>query len=294
MISIKAPAKINLYLHVTGRRSDGFHVLDSLIAFADVSDELAVNDGGKLSLEINGPFAGSLPTTNNNLVTKATILLAECMGIKPNVSINLTKNLPVSSGIGGGSIDAAATLQVLCKFWNYSPPKELLFQIAEKLGADVPACLFGRASFVSGIGNELTPAPTLPECWLVLVNPGIPVSTRQIFINHSGNFSQSAPFEQPLNNLSELVALLVNRSNDLTNAAIIEAPIIRNILSTFGQYPGTLLARLSGSGATCFGLFENETDAKTAAVSLAEKNPQWWVCAAPMLNKWGKIQIKIE
>ena len=291
MISIKAPAKINFYLHVTGVRHDGYHLLTSLIAFADVCDEIAIDHGEKLSLRTDGEFAGSLPPNNENMVTKAAILLADTIGVEPSVKIHLTKNLPVASGIGGGSLDAAATLMGLCQYWNYTPNKILLFQLANNLGTDVPACLFGRASVVSGIGDELVPAPTLPESWLVLVNPGVPVSTSQVFKRYKKKFSTPAKFVQSPKYTSEFVDQLLDSSNDLTEAAIAEAPIISEVIKNIQSCNGSLLTRLSGSGATCFGIFEHQTDAKVAALSLAEKFPRWWVRATPLLNRWKQFEI---
>jgi len=286
MISIKAPAKINLYLHVTGMRHDGYHLLNSLIAFADVCDEVVVDHSEKLSLKLDGQFADSLPPNDENLVTKAAILLAETIGVEPAVKIHLTKNLPVASGIGGGSLDAAATLVGLCQYWKHTPNKKILFQIAKRLGADVPACLFGRASVVSGIGDKLTPAPILPESWLVLVNPGVSVSTSRVFKRYQKKFSKPPRIVQSPTNTSDFAEQLFDSSNDLTEAAIAEAPIISEVIKNVQSCNGSLLTRLSGSGATCFGLFEHHTDAKVAALSLAKKNPQWWVRATPLLNRW--------
>lgn len=289
MISIKAPAKINLYLHVTGVRHDGYHLLTSLIAFADVCDEIAIDRGDKLSLQIDGEFADNLPPNDENMVTQAAILLADTLGVEPAVKIFLTKNLPVASGIGGGSLDAAATLMGLCQYWKHTPKKHLLLQLAKNLGADVPVCLFGRASFVSGIGDELVPAPKLPTGWLVLVNPGVPVSTSKVFKRYQKKFSTPVKFVQSPKNTSEFVEQLLDSSNDLTEAATAEAPIISEVIKSIQSCKGSLLTRLSGSGATCFGLFEHHTDANVAALSLTEKNPRWWVRAAPLLNSWKQI-----
>ena len=223
------------------------------------------------------------------MVTKAATLLANSIGVEPAVAIHLTKNLPVASGIGGGSLDAAATLIVLCQYWKHTPQKEILFQIAKNLGADVPVCLSGEASFVSGIGDELNSEPTFPDSWLVLVNPGIHLSTSKVFKRHRKKFSISAQFEQSPTNIVEFAEQLLDRSNDLTEAAIAEVPIIRQVITNVGDCRGSLLARLSGSGATCFGLFEHYTDAKEAALSLAEKNPHWWVRTTSLLNSWKQI-----
>ena len=288
MISINAPAKINLYLHITGRRLDGYHLIDSLVAFADISDKIAVSSASNLSLKVSGPFADSLRSANN-LVTKAAKLLALHNGFKQGAALHLTKNLPVASGIGGGSADAAATLLILCRHWDLSLPHNVLFQIAGQLGADVPVCLQGQASFVGGVGNEITLAPELPEGWLVLVNPGIPVPTPQVFDRHAGAFSKSSRFDHTPNKISELATLLRERTNDLTEAAMTVAPIIGDTIKALDDCRGALLTRLSGSGGTCFALFEHENDAKEAENALTKRKPNWWVRAAPLLTKWPSI-----
>ena len=165
----------------------------------------------------------------------------------------------------------------------------MLFQIAGQLGADVPVCLQGQASFVGGVGNEITLAPGLPEGWLVLVNPGIPVPTPQVFDRHAKDFSKSSPFDQTPNNISELAALLRERTNDLTEAAMRVAPMIGDTIKALDDCRGALLTRLSGSGGTCFALFEHENEAKEAGDALTKRKPQWWVRAVPLLTKWPSI-----
>ena len=284
MITVAAPAKINLYLHVIGLRNDGYHLLDSLVAFTDVGDEICVDVGRDLSLEIIGPFADDLKMGKENSIIKAALLLASSAGIDAEAAIRLTKNLPVASGIGGGSMDAAATLNVLQTHWNLSPRREILFGIAEQLGADVPVCLEGDACFIGGIGEKLSLAPVLPDSWVVLVNPGVSVLTQEVFKRHIGPFSGTSRFDQAPKDTPALAELLLERSNDLTDAAMEVAPVIDSVVKALTNAEGALIARLSGSGATCFGLFEFENEAQAAAKALVKTYPSWWIRAAPLLT----------
>jgi len=281
-ISVFAPAKINLYLHITGKRADGFHLLDSLIVFADCGDQVAVAPADRLALTIDGPFGTTLSSGDDNLVITAARLLAEFSGIEPKAEITLTKNLPIASGIGGGSADAAAALKALTELWQISPSQEDLLNLAKKLGADVPVCLAGTPSFISGIGEIIIPAPALPGIWLVLVNPGEPVATPEVFAKRDGTFSNALPFDRSPATPAELATLLSDRHNDLTASATLVAPVIAEVLSALQASHGQLLSRLSGSGATCFALFDDESTAQDAAKSLRADHPMWWVQAAAM------------
>jgi 4-diphosphocytidyl-2-C-methyl-D-erythritol kinase len=277
-----ARAKVNLYLHITGKRADGYHLLDSLIVFADTGDEIALAPADQLSLAIDGPFAGGLGAGPDNLVLRAAHALQEITGTRNGAAIRLTKNLPVASGIGGGSADAAATLGGLCGLWDVAPGRAALLQIAAKLGADVPVCLDGVPSFVGGIGEELAPARGLPPAWLLLANPGIATPTPAVFKARQGPLSKPARWSEPPRDFDQLAALLRSCGNDLTEAAISVTPAIRDVLVALAGLPGCVLARLSGSGATCFGLFGNEAVARAAEMQLRAERPTWWVTAAPM------------
>jgi len=283
MIALDAPAKINLYLHVLGRRDDGYHLLDSLIVFAGCGDRIEATPGSGLSVEITGPFAAGLDGGSDNLVTRAAHALADAAGIKPDAALTLTKNLPVSSGIGGGSADAAATLRALDRLWALDMPASALKAIGEILGADVPVCLAGGPSFVGGIGADIAPAPALPDCWLVLANPGVAVSTPAVFAARTGAFGQPARFEAAPETAADLAALLAGRRNDLTAPAIQIAPVIGDVLAALDALPGALLTRMSGSGATCFALFAGPSEADAAAERLRADHADWWVAAAPIL-----------
>jgi 4-diphosphocytidyl-2-C-methyl-D-erythritol kinase len=268
-----APAKINLHLHVIGRRQDGYHLLDSLVVFADIGDWLAVSPAPDLSLTLSGPFATGLAAEPDNLVLRAARGLADLAGVRPIGALQLEKNLPVASGIGGGSADAAAALRLLCRFWAVSPD---LTQLAQSLGADVPVCLLSRPALMSGIGEILAPAPPVPEAGLVLVNPGVAVSTPAVFRARTGGFSPPADF--PVGGWKSAQALshaLAETRNDLETPARPLAPAINDALAALANAPGCQIARMSGSGATCFGLFASADAARHAADTV--RRDGWWV-----------------
>lgn len=271
-----APAKVNLHLHVTGRRPDGYHLLDSLVVFAGIGDRLSVTPAETLSLTVNGPFAAGLDGEADNLVLRAARLLAECCGIAPVGALVLEKNLPVASGIGGGSADAAAALRLLCRHWAVDPGQEALFALGRRLGADVPACLLGCSAVMSGIGEVLAPVGTLPEFGIVLVNPGVAISTPEVFRARTGPFSP--PLARPGTGWrtgADLIAWLRAGGNDLEAPALALAPAIGAVLQRLRQDPACQLARMSGSGATCFGLFASAEQAAEAAAGI--RGPGWWV-----------------
>jgi 4-diphosphocytidyl-2-C-methyl-D-erythritol kinase len=274
-----ARAKINLYLHITGRRSDGYHLLDSLIAFAALGDTVEVYGSDDLSLVVEGPFAAAVPHGGENLVLRAAQALADAAGVKARARIRLVKRLPAASGIGGGSADAAATLKALGRLWNVRPCRDDLERIALALGADVPVCLRGVPSFVGGIGEEMVPAPALPDISMVLANPGVAVATADVFGRRSGAFSQPARFQTAPADAGALAVLLAERRNDLTRAAVRLAPVIAELLAHLSRLPGVLLARMSGSGATGFALFADAASAEAAAAELRAAQPAWWVAA---------------
>ena len=191
-----APAKLNLYLHVVGRRDDGYHLLDSLVAFAEAGDVLRARPANGLRLTLDGAFGRALAGEPDNLVLRAARLLAEAAGVPPHAELVLEKNLPVASGIGGGSADAAAALRLLQRLWNVSLPAATLQQLALRLGADVPVCLHGHPVRMGGIGERLEPVPALPPCGLLLVNPGVAVQTRPVFQARTGGFLRRHGFRR--------------------------------------------------------------------------------------------------
>ena len=280
-----APAKLNLYLHVLGRRADGFHLLDSLVAFADIGDEIVVAPADALSLAVTGPFAAALPDQRDgNLVWRAAMLLSERIGRPAGAAITLVKNLPVASGIGGGSSDAAATLRALAALWQADLDDDAFGEIAVALGADVKICLGREAAWLGGIGEHIEPAPNLPPVALVLANPGVALPTADVFKRRSRPFSALARFTETPRDAAHLAALLAARGNDLTAAARDLVPAIGDVLATLAATDGALLARMSGSGATCFALYATRNEAEAAAQALTAAHPAWWVKAGALLQ----------
>ena len=272
-----APAKINLALHVTGRRLDGFHLLDSLAVFAGVHDTVTAEPSEALTLSIDGPFSAGLLAEPDNLILRAARALAAAHGIVPRGKLHLRKNLPVASGIGGGSADAAAAVRVLARLWGLEPDRASLQEVAAGLGADVPVCLASVPCRMAGIGEILSPAPDLPPCGLVLVNPGKAVATADVFRARPPSFSAPMP-EKHLPaawpDAAAMAADLARMANDLEAPAIALCPAIADVLIALRATPGIVLARMSGSGATCFGLTADQAAASAAAYSLAR--PGWW------------------
>lgn len=271
-----APAKINLYLHVTGRRADGYHLLDSLVAFAAVHDTVVAEKANALTLAIEGPFAAALSAEADNLVLRAARALADAAGVRPWAALRLVKRLPVASGIGGGSADAAAALLAAGELWRITHKPGALAKLALKLGADVPVCLEGRAAHMGGIGEKIDPAPPLPRAPLVLVNPLVPLPTPAVFKARSGPFSKPAPLASAPCDARDLAEALAGRRNDLTAAAVGLVPEISDVLGALEGQPGCLLARMSGSGATCFALFARDEEARAAAAAIRAARPAWW------------------
>ncbi len=278
-----APAKINLFLHVTGRRADGYHLLDSLVVFAAVGDRLEARPATALTLRLAGPFAAALNGADN-LVLKAARALQAAAAIAAGADITLHKELPVASGIGGGSADAAATLRLLARLWRIEE-SALLAGLAPSLGADVPVCLAGLPCRMSGIGEVLQPIADLPRLFLVLANPGRPLATKAVFARREGAFSAAAPPSPSGAEAAAFAAYLATTRNDLEAPALALLPVIGEVLAALRAQAGCLLARLSGSGATCFGVFAEKAAAEAAAGRLAAKHADWWLRATPVLAR---------
>lgn len=279
-----APAKLNLYLHVGDKRADGYHELASLVIFADVGDALEVRPAQRMSLSLQGPFAEALADEPDNLVLRAARELdvwAEERGHRiPPVEIVLSKNLPISSGIGGGSSDAAAALLMLASHWSLPIPFEELEAMSKTLGADVPVCLRARPTLVQGMGEILTPMTDVPPFALVLVNPRVEVPTRRVFeALHVRSGAVVAPLPA-LSNARDFAMLLDRTTNDLAAPAKAIAPAILHVESALIRTEGCLITRMSGSGATCFGLYETSAAAEAAARAIAARHPAWWVAPA--------------
>lgn len=272
-----APAKINLTLHVTGQRGDGYHLMDSLLVFANIGDRIAVSSGAGLSLAIEGPMAAGLDAGQDNLVLRA----ARAFGGERGAALVLTKHLPVASGIGGGSADAAATLRVLSAFWERPLPSE---RDVLALGADVPVCLRGKPTRLQGIGETLLDVPDLPDMDILLVNPGIAVPTPAVF--RALETKTNPPMAAVPSRLAAgpFCDWLADQRNDLLKPALSVAPGIQGVLD---QIRGTdcLFTGMSGSGATCFGLYPPDGySARSARAHLRAHRPEWWAEACQVMR----------
>ncbi|MCI2395429.1 4-(cytidine 5'-diphospho)-2-C-methyl-D-erythritol kinase [Aliiroseovarius sediminis] len=268
---IFAPAKVNLTLHVTGQRKDGYHLLDSLVVFADIGDRVTVRPADNFRLEVTGPCAEGVPTDATNLVARAAALFDQ------PVHIVLSKHLPAAAGIGGGSSDAAATVLAMAEITGNSRLPEGV----TALGADVRVCLMRQAARMRGIGDDVAPCPGLPPLFAVLANPGVDVPTPTVFkaLEAKTNLPMPKRLPQGLKTRAFIEWLAAQR-NDLEAPAIAHAPIIAQTLDTLAGLPDARLARMSGSGATCFGLFDTEQAAQDAARLLLDQQPDWWVTPA--------------
>ena len=276
-VTVHAPVKINLYLHITGRREDGYHEVDTLIAFTDFGDEITAEASDTLKISADGPFAAELPEGEDNLVIRAIDALRQSAGEITSAHITLSKHIPLAAGVGGGSADAAAAMWAVSRLWNLDTDKPVdLFAVGRPLGADVPACLYRRPAYASGIGQDLVAAPTLPEAGVLLVNPGVKLATPSVFKARTGGFSpDTSDPTADLQTVPKLVSFLEDRANDLTDAAIKLCPAVEDVLYALERTPGCRLARMSGSGATCFGIFDDRAAAE-AALDALEAPDHWW------------------
>ncbi len=270
-----APAKINLFLHITGKRPDGYHLLDSLVVFTELADTLTVSPAAQFELRIDGPFADAL-SGKDNIIAKAAEMMAEITGQPLEIAIDLQKNLPVGAGIGGGSADAAAVLRLLRKYWQLEGLE--LTEMALKLGADVPACLMSAPARMAGIGEQLTVLEKFPTCAVLLANPLRALATADVFkaFDISTCPSHSTVLDD-FHDYRALVSALANTGNDLLAPACGLEPIIKTVLQdiALGDLTG-----MSGSGATCYSLFATLTQAAAAASEIRAAHPDWWVAAS--------------
>jgi 4-diphosphocytidyl-2-C-methyl-D-erythritol kinase len=299
-VSVFAPAKINLYLHVVGRRADGYHLLDSLVAFADIGDRVTATPAEWLSLAVDGSEAGAVAALGeDNLVMRAARLLAvEAGASRPGgaplgAALHLKKRLPAASGIGGGSSDAAATLRALDQLWHRPLDPAALAALALKLGADTPACLAARPVWVGGIGERIEDAAGLPPAGIVLANPRRALPTAEVFAARRGAFTAAGRFDPMPRDAAALAAVLRGRRNDLTDAALSLLPAIAPVLERLERLPGALLARMSGSGATCFALFADRTAALAAGALLARAEPAWWSAAGALMTAPPPVEAAV-
>lgn len=272
-----APAKINLTLRVTGRRADGYHTLESLVAFATAGDRLALAPGGEKVLSVSGEFAAACGNSADNLVTKAAAALGGQIARLQSGHFFLDKRIPVAAGLGGGSADAAAALRLLARLNSVSLDDPRMLAAARAVGADVPVCLDPRAKIMRGAGEELSAQIALPRLDTLLVNPGVAVVTRDVFAAFDQKHASARPLGEVPKGREPLLAWLAAAGNDLTTAATIRAPVIREVLAKLAALPGCRLARMSGSGATCFALFDGADETEAATAGLRATQPDWWV-----------------
>lgn len=271
-----APAKLNLALHVRGRRADGRHDIETIFAFAGLGDTVTLDDAsGELAVCVEGPFAVALGG-GETLVGRAARALADAAGVPPRGRLRLTKRLPVAAGLGGGSADAAAALRLLARVWGLGWARGRLAQIGQSLGADVPACVHARAMRGEGLGERLTPV-ALGGRAVVLVNAGVPVPTGRVFAAWDG------VDRGPLAHGDALAAALAGR-NDLEAAAIGVAPVIGAVLAALAATAGARLVRMSGSGGTCFATYDDDALARAATVTLGAAYPSWWIAGSRVLG----------
>ena len=281
LLTLAAPAKVNLALHVTGQREDGYHLLDSLVVFGGAADRLIIKPSDHLHFSVSGPFSKTLLDEPDNLIVRAAKSLASELNLPARADIRLIKNLPIAAGIGGGSSDAAKALLGLQQLWRRALSPERLHALALELGADVPMCLEGSCVRAQGIGDQLQPGPRLPaDLGLVLINPNRPISTLQLFkaLKRRDNPPIGA-LPSAFLSAAALSDWLGDQRNDMEMAAIEQAPVIDHVLQALGDCDRCLFARMSGSGATCFGLFARTDEAEEAARHLARSHPNWWVSA---------------
>jgi 4-diphosphocytidyl-2-C-methyl-D-erythritol kinase len=282
----KAAAKINLTLRVLGRREDGYHRLESLVAFAELADTLSLQPGAATTLAVLGPFAAACGPAADNLILKAAAALRERVaGLKAGRFV-LEKNIPVAAGLGGGSADAAAALRLLARANGLAPTDPRLAAAALAVGADVPVCLASQARIMRGVGDELSAPLDLPPLEALLVNPGVALATRAVFAKFAGDRQSQKALANLPRERDALIEWLGDYGNDLTPSAIACAPVIADVLAALCALPDARLVRMSGSGPTCFALFGSTGEAAAAAQRLRAERKEWWICPATI----GQVQ----
>lgn len=275
----QAPAKVNLTLRVLGRRADGYHELESLVAFAGLTDTLSLQPDGESELDISGPFAAACGSTTENLVLKAVAALRKRVpGLRAG-RFALLKNIPAAGGLGGGSSDAAAALRLLARANGLAADDARLSSAALAVGADVPVCLDPRPRIMRGVGERLSASLSVPPLPALLVNPCMPLSTRAVFEAFAAAPANGAALDAVPSAADAMIEFLTRHGNDLTSAAIACAPAVAEVLKVLGELSGVRLARMSGSGPTCFALFATGEEAAAAARCLQAERPDWWAHA---------------
>ena len=283
IIKDSAPAKINLTLHVTGQRSDGYHLLDSLVVFAGICDEITATIAPDLQIKVGGPFAMGVPTDDTNLILRAAYALRAARGVTLGAHLTLEKNLPHAAGIGSGSSDAAMTLSMLAALWDVEPLSPKAPEVIA-LGTDVPVCMKAPSPIrMEGIGERLTLWPALPDCALVLVNPMVDVPTGTVFAGLKSKKNASMGTLPAAMDFDKFASWLSQQRNDLEAPARSIAPQVDDALKALGRMPQVVHAGMSGSGATCYGLVRTIGDARQVSRTLQVGNMGWWVAPAPLL-----------
>jgi 4-diphosphocytidyl-2-C-methyl-D-erythritol kinase len=291
--TVKASAKVNLFLHVGDGAADGFHPLKSLAVFPDIGDTLTAEEFDTITLSVSGPFAASLTDEADNLVVKAAKALAAKAGSPVGAKLTLVKNLPVASGIGGGSADAAAALRLLSELWNLNLDEAALCEIAGGLGSDIPVCVVSQPRWMEGRGEILTPIASLPHLPMLLVNPGVAVPTKDVFASlqsRSGVERKLPPGR--FRDMADLLRFLDASKNDLEEPARKIQPVIGEVLKALAALPGALFTRMSGSGATCFALFPDDESCRRGAALLSEVKTGWWI-APGSVPEFGLVHEEI-
>ena len=271
-LTLKAPAKINLFLHVTGRRDDGYHLLESLAVFADCGETVTLTPAPRTAVTASGPFAHVLPQNGHDTLSRTLAALEDATGASFPCAVHVAKHIPAGAGLGGGSADAAAVLRGVMQLSGRTLAADTLRDLAAGIGADVPVCLLSQAAMMRGIGADVTPCPLPSPLAAVLVNPGVSVATADIFRQRRGTFRPVlADNGNDLLEVDTLQTLLLNTGNDLQPVAVALYPVIGSVLAELQAETGCWLARMTGSGSTCFGLFEDTEAATMAAARLKEK-----------------------
>ncbi len=271
--TVNSPAKINLCLHITGRTENNYHLISSLVGFSEFGDKITFSKADEFKLEFTGTYAKEMQQLKieDNLITRAIKLY---FASPPPIKIILQKNMPLAAGIGGGSSNAATSIKILKKLFNINIKPDKLLQ----LGADIPVCLFGKSAIVEAIGEKIT-AVKIAKLNILLVNPNIEVKTKEIFSHFSRNplYNKTLDKNIDISNLKNLIIYLKNSKNQLQESAITFVPIIKNVIEEISASNGCIFARMSGSGATCFGIFDKEPNLKQAKLKIMQKYPNWWV-----------------
>ena len=282
-IHLNAPAKLNLFLHITGKRADGYHLLQSVMIFVDVGDDMEFYPHDGFLIDAEGRFATDLPSPAENIIYRAAKALAETFRVPLSAGIRIKKNLPIASGVAGGSSNAATTLLGLSKLWGLPDDRDRLHKIAISLGADVPACLIRRPVWAEGIGEKMSALPHMPPLHFVLANPMIATPTAEVFARFKNRISAPIQYSGRKKTMDEWISDLRLYRNDLTEAAIEVCPEIQFVLRALRDTPNCHLARLSGSGATCFGIYDTPYAAQAAVNKLRTQYPDWWITSANLL-----------